>query len=48
MGVIIKAKLSKIIASIQPFIDKIKQTDFRITEEIEQQAFKEAGDKTIK
>ena len=44
LGIIIKAKLSKIIPSIKPFLEKIKQTDFRITEELEQQALKEAGE----
>jgi predicted nucleic acid-binding protein len=42
IGVIIKAKLNGIIPSIKPIIEKIKQTNFRISEEIELQALKEA------
>jgi len=42
IGVIIKAKLNGIIPSIKPFLEKIKQTDFRLSAEIELQALKEA------
>jgi predicted nucleic acid-binding protein len=42
--VIIKAKIEGIILSIKPFLTKIKQTDFRITDEIELQALREAGE----
>ena len=42
IGVIIKAKLKGIILSIKPLLAKIRQTEFRITDEIEQQALKEA------
>lgn len=42
LGVIIKAKLKGIIPSIKPFLEKIKQTDFRLSLEIELQALKEA------
>src|ERR1035438_9704565 len=34
IGVIIKAKLSGIIPSIIPYLEKISKTDFRITEDI--------------
>jgi len=44
IGVIIKAKLKGIIFSIQPHLDKLTQTDFRITAEIRQQALKQAGE----
>lgn len=44
IGVIIKAKLLDIIPSIKPFLNKIKDTDFRLSDEIEQQALKEAGE----
>lgn len=44
VGDIIKAKLNGIILSIKPLLEKIRQTDFRITEEIERQALKEAGE----
>ena len=42
IGVIIKAKLRGIIPSIKPLIEKIKQTDFRLSPEIELLALKEA------
>jgi len=44
IGVIIKAKLKGIILSIKPLLAKIRQTEFRITDEIERQALKEAGE----
>lgn len=45
MGVIIKAKNSGIISSIKPLIDKIKETNFRISEELEQIALEAANEK---
>ena len=42
IGVIIKAKLKEIIPSIKPLLEKIKQTDFRLSSEIELLALKEA------
>lgn len=42
LGVIIKAKLKGIIPSIKPYLEKIKETNFRISSEIELQALKEA------
>lgn len=42
LGVIIKAKLQGIIPSIKPLLFKIKQTNFRLTEELELIALKEA------
>lgn len=42
IGVIIKAKLNRIISSIKPLFEKIKQTDFRLSAEIELLALKEA------
>lgn len=39
---IVKAKIKGIILSIKPLPTKIKQTDFRITDEIERQALLEA------
>lgn len=44
IGVIIKAKLNGIIPSIKPLIDKIKLTNFRLTEEIERLALTAAGE----
>ncbi len=42
IGVIIKAKLNGTIPSIKPILEKIKQTDFRISLDIELQALIEA------
>jgi len=42
IGVIVKAKLKGIIPSIKPLIEKIKQTDFRLSPDIELTALKEA------
>lgn len=44
IGVIIKAKLKGIISSIKPILKKIKETDFRLSIEIELQALKESGE----
>ena len=45
LGVIIKAKKNGIISSIKPYLDKIRETNFRISEELEQIALKEANEK---
>lgn len=42
IGIIIKAKKKGIIKSIKPILEKIKNTDFRLSEELEKQALKEA------
>ncbi len=42
IGVIIKAKLQGIIPSIKPLLSKIKQTNFRLTEELEIEALRQA------
>jgi len=44
LGVIIKAKNSGMISSIKPYLDKIRETNFRISEELEQIALKEANE----
>jgi predicted nucleic acid-binding protein len=44
LGVIIKAKNSGLIPSIKPFLEKIRETNFRISEELEQIALKEANE----
>ena len=44
IGVIIKAKLKGIIPTIKPFLEKIKQTNFRLSVDIELQALKEADE----
>ncbi|TVQ49881.1 MAG: DUF3368 domain-containing protein [Saprospirales bacterium] len=45
LGVIIRAKNNGITPSIKPFLDKIRETNFRISEELEQIALKEANEK---
>ena len=44
IGVIVKAKLKGIIPSIKPLLEKVKKTDFRLSEEIELLALKEANE----
>jgi len=45
LGVIIKARNSGIIPTIKPYLNKIRETNFRISEELEQIALKEANEK---
>ena len=44
IGIIIRAKLNGVIPSIKPILEKIKETNFRITIDIEMQALKESGE----
>ena len=44
IGVIVKAKLVGIIPSVKPILDKLKQTDFRLSDELVQRAYFEAGE----
>lgn len=44
IGVIVKAKLKGFIPSIKPYLEKIRQTDFRLSLSIELQALNEAGE----
>lgn len=44
IGVIVKAKLKGIIPSIKPILEKIKDTNFRLTPTIEKEALKEANE----
>lgn len=44
IGVIIKAKQKGIIESIKPMLEKIKETNFRLSIALELQALKEAGE----
>lgn len=44
LGVIIKAKLNGIIPSIKPILGKIKQTNFRLSPNLELQALKAANE----
>lgn len=45
LGVIIKAKNTGFIPTIKPYLDKIRETNFRISEELEEIALKEANEK---
>lgn len=44
IGIIVKAKLNGVISSIIPLINKIRQTNFRLSEELEQEALKQSGE----
>jgi len=44
IGVVVKAKLRGIIPSIKPYLDKIRKTDFHISEELYRKAIVEAGE----
>jgi len=44
IGVIIKAKINGAIPSITPILAKIKETDFRLSVDIERQALLAAGE----
>jgi len=44
IGVLIKAKLLGIIPSIKPLLAKIKETNFRISIELEEKALQESGE----
>ncbi len=44
IGVLIKAKLLGIIQSIKPLLAKIKETNFRISAELEEKALQESGE----
>lgn len=44
IGVIIAAKKQGVIESIKPYLQKIRQTNFRISEEIEKRALEESGE----
>ncbi len=44
IGVIIQAKLKGIIPSIKPILNKLRQTNFRLSIDIEIQALKEASE----
>ena len=45
LGVIIRAKNTGLIQSIKPYLERIRETNFRISEELEQIALKEANEK---
>jgi predicted nucleic acid-binding protein len=44
IGVIIKAKLIGVIPSIKPLLEKIKKTNFRLAEDVESFALKQANE----
>jgi predicted nucleic acid-binding protein len=44
LGVIIKAKLIGVIPSVKPILQKMKQTNFRLSIELEDQVLKEANE----
>jgi predicted nucleic acid-binding protein len=44
LGVIIKAKRMGVIGSIRPLLDAIRNTDFRLSEGLEAEALREAGE----
>ena len=44
LGTLLKARQQGIIPKIKPFIEKLRQTDFRITKEIEDGILKKAGE----
>jgi predicted nucleic acid-binding protein len=44
IGLIIKAKLTGVVPSIKPLLQKIRQTNFRLSVDMEQYAIKEAGE----
>ena len=44
IGIIVDAKLAGIIPSVKPILSKIKATNFRITEQLEELVLKRAGE----
>lgn len=44
IGIIVKAKLLGIVPSIKPFLSKIRETNFRVSGNVEIEALKEAGE----
>ncbi|WP_373512324.1 DUF3368 domain-containing protein [Persicitalea sp.] len=44
IGVIMRAKSKGIFSVIKPILEKIKETDFRLSEEIESQALRDVGE----
>lgn len=44
LGIILHAKKSGVITEVKPFIEEIKNTNFRMTEELEFEIYKRAGE----
>lgn len=45
LGVIVKAKLTGKVNSLKPYLSRLKSAGFRLSEELEKEALKEAGEK---
>ena len=45
LGIIIRAKNNGLIPFVKPYLEKIRETNFRISEELEQIALIEANEK---
>lgn len=44
LGAILKGKQSGVISEVKPFLEKLKQTDFRISKELEDGILKKTGE----
>ena len=44
LGVLVRAKLKGLIPSIRPMIEKMRQTNFRLSEKVETEALGQAGE----
>jgi predicted nucleic acid-binding protein len=44
LGVLAQAKQSGYISALKPLLDKVKQTDFRLSEQLVQETLKEVGE----
>lgn len=44
IGIVMRAKTKGLISSIKPILEKMKATDFRLSEDIERQALREVGE----
>lgn len=44
LGVLAQAKQSGYISTLKPLLDKIKQTDFRLSEQLVQETLKQVGE----
>ncbi|MEQ9377510.1 MAG: DUF3368 domain-containing protein [Imperialibacter sp.] len=44
LGILIKAKKKGIVSSIKPFLEKLQQTNFRLSEHLIEEALKEANE----
>ncbi len=45
LGVLILAKQKGVIASVKPILERIKKTDFRLTEELELRVLEKSNEK---